>query len=237
MSFWGIFFNKSKRIDFNGLTDWHTHILPGVDDGVQTMDDALSILSEYEQLGFKKVWLTPHIMEDIPNKVEDLQKIFAILKEKYDGAVELHLAAENMMDSVLSKRLSDNDLLPIGCAGNNLLVETSYFHGPMSFDRIIDRIKTKGYFPLIAHPERYSYVGSLTEFRRWKAMGCRFQLNLLSLCGFYGEQARHFSYRLLKNDMYDCVGTDIHRLSQVEHLKELKLSEDIYSHLTRLTQF
>lgn len=234
MSLLGSLFNRSRLIDFNGFTDWHSHILPGVDDGVQTMDDALAILAEYEQMGFCRVWLTPHIMEDVPNKVETLRRKFAELKEKYNGSIELNLAAENMMDAILNKRLSENDLLPIGASGNSLLVETSYFHGPMNFERVIGSIKAKGYFPLIAHPERYSYVDSFTEYKRWKAMDCRFQLNLLSLCGFYGDRARHFSIGLLKRGMYDCVGTDIHTLSQVAHLKESKIPQDIHSHLVRL---
>lgn len=236
MSIFGSLFNKPKPIDFSGFTDWHSHILPGVDDGVQTLDEALAILSDYERMGFGKVWLTPHIMEDIPNKVEELKKSFAALKDSYTGSIELHLAAENMIDAVLNKRLADNDLLAIGRAGNTLLVETSYFHGPMNFDRTIENIKSKGYFPLIAHPERYSYVSSMSEYGRWKDMGCRFQLNLLSLGGFYGETARHFSTELLKKGMYDCIGTDIHRPSQVGHIKELRLPAGIHNNLTRLIQ-
>ena len=58
---------------FNGLTDCHSHILPGVDDGVRTMEESLAILDRYERLGMKTVWLTPHIMEDVPNKTADLK--------------------------------------------------------------------------------------------------------------------------------------------------------------------
>lgn len=64
-------FRKKQTLEekgfFRGFIDWHCHILPAVDDGVQTMGEALQILEEYERLGVKEVWLTPHIMEDMPN--------------------------------------------------------------------------------------------------------------------------------------------------------------------------
>lgn len=98
---------------FDGFTDWHSHILPGVDDGVQTMDESLEILHLYEELGVKTVWLTPHIMEDIPNTTAYLRERFAELKAAYDGRIELHLAAENMLDNLFEERLENNDLLPL----------------------------------------------------------------------------------------------------------------------------
>ena len=99
---------------FSGFTDWHSHILPGVDDGVRTMGESLEILRLYEKLGVRSVWLTPHIMEDIPNTTAHLRKRFAELQASYSGSVELHLAAENMLDGLFEERLEKNDLLPLG---------------------------------------------------------------------------------------------------------------------------
>ena len=94
-----LFFNtKKKLIDtgiFKGCTDWHSHILPGVDDGIQTMEDSLAVLAYYEKIGISDVWLTPHIMEDMPNTPEELRARFQELTEAYQGPVKLHLAAEN----------------------------------------------------------------------------------------------------------------------------------------------
>ena len=78
---------------FQGFIDWHSHILPGVDDGVQTMEESLQILSRYEEMGVCEVWLTPHIMEDIPNSTVKLKKRFTELQSAYQGAVTLNLAA------------------------------------------------------------------------------------------------------------------------------------------------
>lgn len=81
----------------DGGTDWHCHILPGVDDGIRTAEEALEVLAFYEQIGIKEVWLTPHIMEDSPNGTAFLRKRFQDFQSIYNGSIKLHLAAENMM--------------------------------------------------------------------------------------------------------------------------------------------
>lgn len=88
-----------------GMTDYHSHLLPGVDDGVKTMAETLKILEEMEKQGIRKVWFTPHIMEDIPNKTADLKKKFAEVQVAYQGNIVLHLAAENMLDNLFEVRL------------------------------------------------------------------------------------------------------------------------------------
>ena len=167
------FFRKKQTLEesgfFRGFTDWHSHILPGVDDGVQTMEEALQILSEYERLGVKEVWLTPHIMEDIPNTSSRLRERFGELQSAYTGNVILHLAAENMLDSLFEERLAQNDFLPIGSEGNHLLVETSYFNPPMDMYELLERIKQKGYNIILAHPERYLYM-SESDYRKLQTM-------------------------------------------------------------------
>ena len=143
---------------FRGFTDWHCHLLPGVDDGVQTMEETLRILSLYEELGVTEVWLTPHIMEDMPNTTASLKARFKALEAAYQGNIGLHLASENMLDNLFEERLEQNDLLPLGKGGKHLLVETSYFNPPMGLNNILLRIKSKGYVPVLAHPERYVYM-------------------------------------------------------------------------------
>ena len=110
------FFRQKKVLAesgfFRGFTDCHSHLLPGVDDGVKTLEESLAILEEMERLGVRKVWLTPHIMEDIPNETVDLQQKFQELKQMYHGKIELALAAEYMMDNLFEERLEKDDLLP-----------------------------------------------------------------------------------------------------------------------------
>lgn len=204
---------------FRGFTDWHCHILPGVDDGVQTMDEALEILAEYERLGVREVWLTPHVMEDIPNSTDGLRERFAELQAAYKGKVELNLASENMLDRLFEERLQKDDLLPWGKDGKHLLVETSYFNPPMGLNNILLRIKAKGYYPVLAHPERYLYMRR-DEYERLKSMDIKFQLNLFSLTGLYGKDAQKKANDLLKAGMYDYTGTDLHRREVLQSLLE-----------------
>lgn len=221
-------FNRHIKISasglFEGRTDWHCHILPGVDDGFKTMADSLAALSRYEEAGIKEVWLTPHIMEDIPNRTGALRERFTELTLAYKGPLRLHLASENMMDVVFDQRLEAGDLLPM--KDRRLLVETSYFNPPIGMDDILKAIKSKGYFPLLAHPERYMYMDD-RRYEALKAMEIEFQLNIGSLTGAYGHEVKAKAEHLLQAGMYEYTGTDLHRLSSFEHLLNAELKRKI----------
>ena len=230
----------------SGAADHHSHILPGVDDGVETMDEALRILAAYEELGIKELWLTPHIMEDIPNTPDRLKARFAELKEAYTGNIVLHLAAEYMIDNNLHKLLDteidkdspsfgrgtsstcgaegDSPLLPIGTAGKHILVETSYFNPPMRFKETLRQIKSMGYYPLLAHPERYMYMDE-AEYRRLREEGVKFQLNLASLAGGYGKIVKKKALWLLEKGFYDVAGSDLHCEDTVEYITSCRIGE------------
>lgn len=213
-------FSKKKSLKesgiFDGFTDWHSHILPGVDDGIKTIEDAIAVLEEYERLGFKKVWLTPHIMEDYPNETEQLKQRFEELKRAWHGGVEIALASENMLDNMFEERLREKDFLPIGEVGDHLLVETSYYTPPYAMDDMLDNARKKGYNILLAHPERYRYM-EYKDYEKLKSQGVLFQMNLLSLTGAYGETAKKKAEWLVSNNMIDLLGTDIHRLEMLQH--------------------
>ena len=221
-----MWFRKRQTLEesrfFFFFTDWHCHILPGVDDGVQSMDESLQILVEYERLGVKEVWLTPHIMEDIPNTTEKLRDRFTELKAAYQGPVLLNLASENMLDNLFEERLEKNDLLPIGKDGRHLLVETSYFNPPMGLNNILLRIKAKGYYPVLAHPERYLYMNE-NDYQRLKSMNIQFQLNQFSLLGLYGKEVQGRAKMLQKQGMYECIGTDLHRIGILQNARRFKI--------------
>lgn len=198
-----------------GFTDFHSHILFGVDDGVKTLDMSLEVLKRYEEIGIAEVWCTPHVMEDIPNTTEELRNRFAELEKAYTGPVQLHLAAEYMMDELFESRLEQNDLLSLGKEGNWLLVETSYFNPPMDLEGILKRIKSKGFFPVLAHPERYVYM-SKGMYKMLKQEGILFQLNLSSLAGAYGADAQKKARWLLKKQYYDMAGSDLHSMRNMQ---------------------
>jgi tyrosine-protein phosphatase YwqE len=217
-------FSKENKLKKSGLldkkSDVHSHILYGVDDGVQQLEESLQILRELENLGIENLWCTPHIMEDIPNQTNFLQERFLQLKQAYKGKIQLHLAAEYMIDNVFNERLSNKDLLPHGELKDHLLVETSYFNPPLNLEETLQEIYSIGYYPLLAHPERYAYMED-NDYTRLKANGIKFQLNLLSLKGMYGKTAQKKAEWLLSKNYYDQVGSDIHSIHQIHALKDL----------------
>ena len=209
-------FGSKKSLEGAGLlrgyTDWHCHLLPGVDDGVGTQEETLEIFRLYESLGVARVYLTPHVMEDMPNTPDDLRGRFAELQKAYSeagGKIELRLAAENMLDCLFEDRFDKGEVLTLN--GERLLVETSYFTPPMNFHSLLEHIKSKGYFPVLAHPERYIYMDE-TEYKTLKGMGILFQLNWYSPVGIYGPEAKKKSEWLLSRGYYDLSGSDTHRL-------------------------
>lgn len=208
-----------------GFRDCHCHLLPGVDDGVQEIEETLEILGLWEQAGVSEVWLTPHIMEDVPNKTAELRQQFAELKNTYQGVVKLHLAAENMMDRLFMERLKNGDLLTIGQSGRHLLVETSYYNPPMDLERIVEGIHEKDYTPVLAHPERYQYM-DMDDFCKWKQKGVMFQLNVPSLVGAYGPVVQKKAEMLLDKGLYDYCGTDTHSMESTEIFLDSKISKN-----------
>ncbi len=238
-------FSKKTTIAASGIlqgaVDHHSHILPGVDDGVETMDEALRILATYEAMGIKELWLTPHIMEDIPNTPQKLAARFEELKAAYKGNITLHLAAEYMIDNNLHKLLkaregvAPNSFLPIGTAGKHILVETSYFNPPMRFKETLQQIKSLGYYPLLAHPERYMYMDN-DEYRRLREEGVKFQLNLVSLAGGYGAVVRKKALWLLTNGLYSVAGSDLHSEDAIGFITKCRLSKHNIEQVTTLLQ-
>lgn len=235
----GLFSHNVPLVEvFKDYTDCHCHLLPGVDDGVRTMEDSLEILKELSQLGVKEIWLTSHVMEDCPNTPESLGERFEQLKEAIAQAgiqtPQLHLSAENMMDELFETRLEQGKVLPH--ISRHLLVETSYYTPPFDLDGILSRVFSKGYFPILAHPERYVYMDD-PDYRRLKDMGVRFQLNLSSLAGFYGKTAQAKAEKMLKSGYYNFTGTDLHNRVMLEKYKSAKVSSKVMERLKSLANF
>lgn len=204
-----------KENVMHGLTDYHSHILFGLDDGVKTAEESLEILRLYEEQGVENLWLTPHIMADVPNTTADIKERFKQMCSMYNGRVHLHVAAEYMLDSLFEERLDNNDLLPLGENGMHLLVETSFYNPPYNFWNIIQNIKSQGYFPVLAHPERYLYMDR-KDYARLKEMDVKFQMNLGSVSGMYGVECQTRAEMLIKNKWYEFVGSDTHSHSMIK---------------------
>lgn len=203
-----------------GMTDCHSHLLPGVDDGVKTLSETLEILKEMEKQGIAEVWFTPHIMEDIPNKTADLRQMFEETEAAYqavNGTIKLHLAAEYMLDNLFVQRLETGDLLSLHGKKRYLLVETSYFNPPMELLPMLECIRVRGYHPLLAHPERYEYM-QMADYKALQQAGVSFQLNIPSLAGMYGKHVQKKAEALQEAGMYTLRGNDIHSLGFFQNL-------------------
>ena len=199
---------------FDGAVDNHSHILYGLDDGVRNVEKSLAILEYMESLGYSKVWFTPHTMEDVPNTTEGLKKRFEEFKAVYKGGLELRLASEYMLDSPFVDRLRRRDLLLHD--DDLVLVETSTWSAPFEFWDILQEMMMMGYRPLIAHPERYHYMG-MNDYERLHTMGCLLQLNVPSVLGFYGRTEKLKAEALLDKGWYFMAGTDTHRFHVQQH--------------------
>ena len=226
-----IFLHKLKNIftptapgDFQTLhTDLHAHLLPGLDDGPATMEEALDLIRGLVDLGYRRLIATPHVMSDLyPNTIVDIENKHQQVQRGLRQAgidVQLGVAAEYLLDEGFSELLESDRLLPL--PGRRLLVEFGFIAAPPNLHQLLFRLQTKGWRPVIAHPERYDYYhGDLAAFRKLRERGCRFQVNLLSLTGYYGGDVQRCAERLLRAGLVDYLGTDAHHQRHLERLRE-----------------
>ena len=227
-----MFFWKKKYtepLDLSWLqTDLHSHLIPGIDDGAQEISDSIELITGMVQLGYKKLITTPHVLWEVyPNTTEIITRGLDGLKSAVKDAaipVEIHAAAEYFMDEHFSDQLEKKvPLLPI--SGNMVLVEFSMITAPMDLKDMLFEMQLQNYQPLIAHPERYAYLTNRRAvYDELKDNGCLFQLNLLSLTGYYGSTVQELAEYLIKKNYYDFAGTDLHGTRHLAALQKLSAS-------------
>lgn len=206
------------------LVDMHSHLLPGLDDGADTMEDTLELVNTLAALGYKKLITTPHIMGDFyKNTPEGIRaKLAAVRQEMEENQIDIALeaAAEYYLDEWFMKKLSDGEeLLTFG--KNYLLFETSYINASAHLNEAIFQIKMNGYSPVLAHPERYTYLySSFNNYIDLYEKGALFQLNLNSISGYYSKMAQKMAIGLIENNMVDFAGTDCHGSRHIGALKK-----------------
>ena len=210
---------------FQGACDIHCHLLPGVDDGFPTAEKSIKALKKLEERGVEKMILTPHFMKDYPdNDREHITARFEAFKAEAskECKIELRLGAEYMLDARFLDHFRQG-FLTMDKEGVQVLCETSYMMYEHGITEMIYEVMLEGFMPIVAHPERYEYANKNNYFR-WKDKNYKFQLNLLSLAGAYGAPAVAKAHFLLKEGMYDYVGSDMHGLDNFRHfLPELRL--------------
>jgi protein-tyrosine phosphatase len=209
--------------------DIHSHLLPGIDDGAQTFKDTLALTSALQSMGITEFITTPHIIQHVWDNTHE-----QIIKKQNETISLLHgsgitspfkAAAEYLMDDQFVKLFQEKSLLTL--KNNYVLVEMSYINAPIQLYAILFDLQVAGYIPVLAHPERYLfYHNNMKEYDKLIKAGCLFQLNLLSIVGYYGNGIAQIAEQLLQKGMYTYVGTDAHHAKHIAAFDQKILIKD-----------
>jgi tyrosine-protein phosphatase YwqE len=220
------FFKKTPLLSsysFLGL-DFHSHLLPGIDDGAPDMETSLDLIQRLQEMGFEQLYTTPHVMADLyPNNPEIIRAKLAEVQEALAVArinITIGAAAEYLMDEAFGEKIKRGELLTL--PGKRVLVEMSFISEPPNLGQYIFELQTQGYKVILAHPERYLFLRD--QFHRYaqlRAQGVELQLNLLSLTGYYGKPIRDNAIALLKAGLVDYLATDLHHERHADNLEQL----------------
>ncbi len=234
----GLFKKKKEEalpaagIDYSGLgVDMHSHLLPGIDDGSPDAATSVSYIKKMMKLGYRKFITTPHIYPDLyHNTRESILAAHQVLtaKLKEEGIdVEVHAAAEYFIDDLFTDRLKNDEPL-LTLHKNYVLVEISFMQPPPDLNHVLFELIVKGYQPVLAHPERYSFYHSQKEiYHRFKDQGCLLQVNILSLSGYYGKGVQEAAHYLVHQKLVDLLGTDLHHQRHLDALQHPQLVKDV----------
>lgn len=199
-------------------------MLFGLDDGAETEEQSLELIKHMIDLGYKKLVFTPHIISDFyKNDFSTIDPVFKRVKSLIEAnslKIEIEYAAEYYLDEVFVQLIENQ--APLLCFGDKyILFETSFLNKPVQLHSIIFKLKSKGYKPILAHPERYSYMyDDFNEYLRLKELGVLFQINLNSLTGYYSPKAKLIAEKLIDKNMVDFIGSDCHNMKHFNQLSK-----------------
>jgi protein-tyrosine phosphatase len=224
-----IFRKKSYPVDLSILgADMHSHILPGIDDGSQDTDTSIELIQGLRDLGYSRLVATPHILWDMyKNDATSIGEAHDELNAAMNVdtfSSKIRHGAEYYMDEHFDELLANN--VPLLTIHKNwVLVEFSFISPPMDLKEKLFEMQIRGYHPVLAHPERYQYFATNKRFyEELRATGSYFQVNLLSLIGYYGKISQELALYLVKAEYVDLLGTDLHH---DRHLSALRSSPTI----------
>lgn len=234
-------FSKKIKLSslFENAVDMHNHVLPNIDDGADNLSTSVSLINEYRALGYSKIIATPHTMSDYyPNTnktiLTALNLLNTELKDQNINDIEIKAASEYMIDPEFEAMIDSNSPL-LTYKDNHILVEMSYLRESDNLNEVLYKLQLKNYQPILAHPERYSfYLDNFEKFYALKKNGVKLQLNMLALTNHYGHKIQKVAKRLLKEDMYDYIGIDTHRMEHLNKVDEIKISKKIQDSLKLL---
>jgi protein-tyrosine phosphatase len=217
--------------DFGSLlTDIHSHLISGIDDGCKTTAESLELIRQFADLGYKKLITTPHIQDEffrntpeiILNGLEELKNAVT----KAGIKIQIEAAGEYLIDDGLEKKIKAGELLTFG--QKHILVEMSYFMEHPNLKSILFQLQIEGYKVILAHPERYSYWDNKrSNFEELKERGILFQLNTVSATGYYGPSVKKMSEYFIDKGMYDFMGSDMHNQAYMDAFRKSRFEKSI----------
>lgn len=215
-------------------TDLHSHLLPSIDDGFQSMEKCIDAIKQLKEFGFKKLITTPHIMSHrFPNTRKSIllayQEVIIELK-KQNIDIILRVAAEYYYDEHFLELIEKKDLLTFG--DNHILFELPYNIKPFGLEQVVYKLLENGYNPVLAHPERYTYYKTKNNYKRLKDIGLLFQINTISTQGFYGKNVKESVDMIIKLGMVDFIGSDLHSQKYIDTFWE-SLNHKIYTKIMK----
>ncbi|MCH4823823.1 histidinol phosphatase [Gramella lutea] len=214
----------------DGITDFHNHVLPGIDDGAKDIDESVSLINGFKEIGVKNIIATPHVIgEYYPNTPETISKAYKLLVSEIESEILIGYSAEYMLDQHFLGILEKDEVITI--RDKKILVEMSYFQPPLNLNEILFKIQNHSFSPILAHPERYAFYHSkdLAKYKDLKGRGCQFQLNMLSLSGHYGNGIQKIAFKLLEGNFIDFICSDAHRIDHIDKIKNIKVPEKFQS--------
>lgn len=215
-----------KPLDLSWMSvDMHSHLIPGIDDGSQSLEESVALVRRLEGYGLRKLITTPHVMTEFyKNTPEIIHSGLERLKEelvKENISIEIGAAAEYYLDEIFLERITNGDkLLTFG--KNHVLVETGFMSKPGMLLESFFQLEMAGYQPVLAHPERYLYLHQDMELLESMVdRNINFQLNLLSITGYYSKPVKKFAEKLIDEGLVKLVGTDCHNERYLDYMEKL----------------
>lgn len=224
------------------MIDFHSHILPGIDDGSRNLEQSIAMVNEAKKAGFTKIISTSHYMENYYECNErDRRQLLKKVQENVQG-IELILGNEIYITNNIIELLQNGQASSINGTKYVLFEFPLITTRPMNDKEVIYRLVENGYIPIIAHPERYPFIQENPDYLfELEEMGALFQSNYGSIIGMYGLKAKKTLKILLKSNLISFFGSDVHRPEQVYNkmpkiIKKLKkiISNEEFEEFTEI---
>lgn len=216
----------SEPVDMAAIgTDMHSHLVPGIDDGADTLEASVNLIKGLKDMGYSKLITTPHIQGEFYQNTSEiilpgLERVKRELK-KQNIQMEMEAAAEYLIDDRFEEKYKSGKMLTFG--KKHLLVEFSYFNEHPNWKQYLFDLQIEGYKIILAHPERYSYFfRNFRKYEELKDRGVLFQININSLAGYYSQEVKKMAEKFIDEEMVDLVGTDMHNVHYLEALQSAR---------------